>query len=159
MDLVICLPVPGYPLPTRTINYPQENAPKQPLSPLPTVVFTNGTCGDAGGQFYRYLRLHHHTHPLCLSDICGYGRILRESTASDPIAVTGFGQTTCYDVHYAGYVNYSIPEENCPALREAIGDSCCVDYYKSVYCKVCDYGNVSTIDEEVIGFWMHLSFS
>jgi hypothetical protein len=86
-----------------------------------------------------------------LSDICGYGRILRESTASDPITVSGFGQTTCYDLHYAGYVSYSIPEESCPAVRKAIGDSCCVDYYKSVYCKVCDYGYVSTIDEEAIG--------
>jgi hypothetical protein len=51
MDLVIRLPVPGYPLPTRTINYPQENAPKQPLSPLPNVVFTNGTCDLPVGYF------------------------------------------------------------------------------------------------------------
>ena len=46
-------------------------------------------------------------------------------TANDPIVVTGYGETTCYDVYYSGYRNYTIPADICPSLRVEIGDTCC----------------------------------
>ncbi len=69
-----------------------------------------------------------HLSPVSCSDICAT-RVLNMTTAFDPLYVAGFGETTCSEVYAAGTRNYSVPEDSCPSLRRAIGDTCCAGEY------------------------------
>ena len=44
-----------------------------------------------------------------------------------PINVTGFGETTCWDVYAALYPYNSIPSYVCASLQDEVGDTCCTD--------------------------------
>jgi hypothetical protein len=64
--------------------------------------------------------------------ICGFNTIIPSGSSGNPVTVPGLGETTCGELSYAAYQNFSLPEGSCPAVSEAAADACCESF-----CELC----------------------
>jgi len=78
------------------------------------------------------------TFQLSISNICPSGSHLRHefrygNEDSDPIPVSGFGETTCVPLHEFARSSDSITTSMCKSIQAEVADVCCFhDWYVTV---------------------------